>query len=67
MSPWLFNVYMDAVMKEVKMGIGRRGVRFLEDGREWILPDLLYVDYLFLCGVSEENLRVMVRCVEGED
>ena len=24
MSPWLFNVYMDALMKEVKMGIGRR-------------------------------------------
>ena len=28
MSPWLFNVYMDRVMKEVKMGTGRRGVRF---------------------------------------
>ena len=25
MSSWLFNVYMDAVMKEVKMGMGRRG------------------------------------------
>ena len=25
MSPWIFNVYMDAVMKVVKMGIGRRG------------------------------------------
>ena len=23
-SPWLFNVYMNAVMKEVKMGIWRR-------------------------------------------
>ena len=34
MSPWLFNVYMDGVMKEVKMGMGRRGVIFLEDGRE---------------------------------
>ena len=33
-SPWLFNVYMVAVMKDVKMGMGRRGVRFLEDGRE---------------------------------
>ena len=28
MSPWLFNVYM----KEVKMGMGRRGVCFLEYG-----------------------------------
>ena len=27
-SPWLFKVFMDAVMKEVKMGMGRRGVRF---------------------------------------
>ena len=34
MSPWLFNVYMDAVMKEVKKGIGRREVRFMEEGRE---------------------------------
>ena len=25
MSPWLFNVYMEAVMKEVKMEMGRRG------------------------------------------
>ena len=24
MSPWLFNVYMDPVMKEAKMGMGRR-------------------------------------------
>ena len=34
LSPYLFNVYIDAVMKEVKIGMGRRGVRFLEDGRE---------------------------------
>ena len=27
MSPWLFNVYMNAAMKVVKMGMGRRGVR----------------------------------------
>ena len=33
MSPW-FNVYMDGVMKEVKMGMRRRGVTFLEDVRE---------------------------------
>ena len=33
MSSWLFNVYMDEVMKELKMGIRRRGVSFLEEGR----------------------------------
>ena len=61
MSSWLFNVYMDAVMKEVKM---RMGVRFLEEGREWILPGLLYADDLVLCGELEEDLKVMVLSVE---
>ena len=37
MSPWLFNVCKDGVMKEVRVGMERRGVRFLEDGREWRL------------------------------
>ena len=60
MSPGLFNVYMDGVMKEVKMGMGRREVRFIEDGREWRLPGLLYIDYLILCGESEEDLKAMV-------
>ena len=32
MSPWLFNVYMDRGMKEVKMRMGRKGARFLEEG-----------------------------------
>ena len=33
MSLWLFNIYMDGVMK-VKMGMGRMGVKVLEDGRK---------------------------------
>ena len=48
-------------MKEVRMGMGRRGVSFNEDGREWRLPGLLYADELVLCGELEEDLRVMVR------
>ena len=46
MFPWLVNVYMNRVMEEVKMGMGRRGVRLMEDGREWILPGFLYADGL---------------------
>ena len=49
MSPRFFSVYMDGVTKEVKIGVGRRGVRFLEDERVWRLPGLLYVDDLVLC------------------
>ena len=46
MSPWLFNVYVDAVMKEVMMGRERKGVTFLEEAREWRLPGVLYADDL---------------------
>ena len=60
-TSWLFSVYMDAMMKELKMGIGRRGVRFQEEGREWRLPGLLYADDLVLCGESEEDLGAIVR------
>ena len=42
------------------MGMGRRGVSFMEDGREWRLPVLLYTDDLVLCSESEEDLRGMV-------
>ena len=42
-SSWLFNVYIDAVMKDVKMGIRKKEVRFQEEAREWRLLGLLYV------------------------
>ena len=44
----------------VKRGIRRRGVSFLENGREWRLPDLLHANDLGLYGESEEGLRMMV-------
>ena len=56
-SPWLFNIYIDGSMKKVKMGMGKREVAFLEDGRELRL--LLYADELVLCVDSEEDLRAM--------
>ena len=45
MSLWLFNVYMDAVMKEVNIEMGRRGES---------------ADDMVLSGELEEDLRVMV-------
>ena len=50
MSRLLFKVHMDAMMKEVKMGMERRRVRFQEEEREWRLARLLYADDLVLCG-----------------
>ena len=42
-----------------------RGGKFLDEGRKWRLPNLLYEDDLVLCGESEEYLKAMVgRFVE---
>ena len=52
-------------MKEVKVRIGRMGVRFVEAGRDWRFPFIVYADDLVLCGESEEDLNVVVgRFVE---
>ena len=36
------------------------GVRFLDEGREWRLPGLLYADDLVLGSKLEEDLKVVV-------
>ena len=51
---------MDTLIRDVKMGIGMRGIRFMEVGREWRLPGLLYTDDLILCVKLVEDLRDMV-------
>ena len=68
MFPWLFTVYGDAVMKEMKSWMGRMGVRFLENGREWELSGLLYTDDLVLYRESAEDLKAVVgRSVDGNE
>ena len=56
----LFSVYMDGAMKEVKIMMRRREVRFLEDAREWRFPGLLYADDLVPSGESKEDLRAIL-------
>ncbi len=36
MSPWLFNIYMDGVMREMKGKVGEVGVRMYVEGRKWV-------------------------------
>ena len=58
-------MYMNEVMKEKKMEMGRRGVRFQEKGRGWRMLGLCYTVDLVMCDESEEDLRAMVgRFVE---
>ena len=53
MCHWLFNVYMDAVIR------GENGDE--EEGREWRLPGILYADNLVLCVESEAIVGCFVE------
>ncbi len=44
MSPWLFNIYMDGVMREVKGKVGEVGVKLYNEGRKWVLNSILFAD-----------------------
>ena len=58
--PLAVQCIYDGVMEEVKMGMGRRKVSFMEDGREWRLPGLSYANNLVPSDELEEDVRLVV-------
>ena len=45
MSPLMFNMFMDGVVREVYSKVNRLGVRVNEDDeREWLVSRLLFAD-----------------------
>jgi hypothetical protein len=61
MSPWLFNLYMDGVVREVNASVLGRGLELLEaNGRSWQLSQLLFADDTALVADSEEKLCRLV-------
>ncbi len=44
MSPWLFNIYMDGVMRAMKGIVGEVRVRMYDEGRKWVLNSILLAD-----------------------
>ena len=61
MSPWLFNIYMDGVMREMKARVGRGGVKLEKQGEIWYLMDALFADDTVLLAESEGDLQKMVK------
>lgn len=57
MSLWLLNIYMDLVLKEVRMRFSRRGIQLFKNGICWT-----YGDDFVLVAESEFELRVMIEC-----
>ena len=52
MSPWLFNLFMDGVMKEIREIAREIGVRMIDDRskHEWIIEWLMLADDTVLIG-----------------
>ena len=62
MSPWLFNIYMDGVVREVNMRVLGRGLSLVSaERREWKVNQLLFADDTALVADSEELLRRLVE------
>ncbi len=62
MSPWLFIVYMDGIVREVHVrSLGRGSSLVNADSREWNLSQLLFADDTALVADSEGRLRQLVE------
>ena len=62
MSPWLFNVFMDGVVREVNMRTLGRGLGMKErNGSEWEVSQLLFADDTAMVASTEERLQRLVE------
>ena len=63
MSPWLFNVFMDGVMREVREKAGEVGACLWDARRncEWKVEWFMFADDTLLVGESEEKLDKLVK------
>ena len=63
MSPWLFNVFMDGVMREVREKTGEVGACLWDERRncEWKVEWFIFADDTLLVGDSEEKLDELVK------
>ena len=62
MSPWLFNVYMDGVVREVNVRVLGKGLELLSaNGGRFQINQLLFADDTALLANSEEKLCGLVN------
>ena len=61
MSPWLFNLYIDGVVKEVNARVLGRGLKLVDgNDNEWELNQLLFADDTVVVADSERKLVQLV-------
>ncbi len=65
MSPWLFNICMEGVMREMKGKVGEVGVRMYAEGRKWVLNSILFADKTVLIAENESDLQKLVTVFDS--
>ena len=61
MSPWLFNFYIDGVIREVNARVLGRGLKLVDgNDNEWELNQLLFADVTVVVADSERKLCQLV-------
>ncbi len=66
-SPWLFNVFMDGCMREMKAKVGKIGARLKLNRVDWSVVPCLFLDDNVLLAESERELqsgRSIPQCVQ---
>ncbi len=57
MSPWLFNIFMDGCVKEMKCKVGNTGAKLRLNGEVWSVVECLFADDTMLLPESEESSK----------
>ena len=66
MSPWLFNLYMDGVIREMKAGAGVNvGVELCTRDGKWLVNTILFADDTVLIAKSENELQRLVNVFDN--
>ena len=67
MSPWLLNVYMDGVVREVNVRVFWKGLELLRaNGGRFEINQLLFADDTALVADSEEKLCRLIEYAKEE-
>ena len=57
MSPWLFNIYVDGMIRKINARMFSRSLSLVNsDDREWKINQLMFTDDIVLVADSEEKL-----------
>ena len=65
MSPWLFNIYMDGVVREVNVRVLGKGLELLSaNGGRFEMNQLLFADDTALMADSEKLCRLVADSEE---